>query len=38
MLTFLLGLLLGGILGVFTIAMTVSAKRADEDMMKPHDK
>jgi hypothetical protein len=30
MLTFILGFLLGGILGVFTIAMVVSAKQADE--------
>ena len=30
MLTFILGFLLGGMFGVFTIAMTVSAKQADE--------
>jgi LPS O-antigen subunit length determinant protein (WzzB/FepE family) len=38
MLTFILGFLLGGMFGVFTIAMTVSAKQADEAMQKLHDK
>ena len=38
MLTFILGFLLGGMLGVFTIAMAVSAKQADEAMQKLHDK
>ena len=37
MLTFILGFLLGGMLGVFTIAMAVSAKQADEAMQKMHD-
>ncbi len=38
MIAFLIGFLLGGMLGVFTIAMTVSAKQADEAMQKLHDK